>query len=264
MTPSWHSLYLSCDDRQAVVETLKQTLRQYRYELFDPFGLLPGRAYPQAVRLFVAPGEAGWVRVIGEPDLRQLGALSRLGVCLSLGLEGDEALIDVYAQGEQADPLKALAPHLQPDKTPDHLQGALSQAFPSDPAKQDGLPLDALPDEVQSMARNVSMKHAQKMFNRLAGKLMKGGDEEAARGLLSGHAPDWNSAGGQRIRALMACLTVPGSWREPDFVTLRDAYQLHTRRRRNPNAMLYPGDTEAMAKVPNALDYVPVYGGKNT
>jgi hypothetical protein len=60
----------------------------------------------------------------------------------------------------------------------------------------------------------------------------------------------------------MNCLTIPLGWISPDFVALRDAYQLHERRRRNPNAMLYPGDAEAMAAVPNALDYAVVYAGK--
>ena len=59
----------------------------------------------------------------------------------------------------------------------------------------------------------------------------------------------------------MACLDVSNNWHEPDFVALRDAYQLHLRRQRNPKAMLYPGDTQAMGAVPNALEYTPIYGG---
>ncbi|MBL8157537.1 MAG: hypothetical protein JNM70_25480, partial [Anaerolineae bacterium] len=42
---------------------------------------------------------------------------------------------------------------------------------------------------------------------------------------------------------------------------LRDAYQLHSRRQRNPNARAYPGDEAVMAAVPDALMYTPVYGG---
>jgi hypothetical protein len=57
-------------------------------------------------------------------------------------------------------------------------------------------------------------------------------------------------------------LTIPSDWQEPDFVTLRDAYQLHERRRRNPNAPLYPGDAEAMEAVSDALDYIVLYAGK--
>jgi hypothetical protein len=104
------------------------------------------------------------------------------------------------------------------------------------------------------------------MFNRLTGTLMKkvGGDSDRARALIAGEGtPDWNSNGGQRIQALLNSLTLPTGWREPDFVALRDAYALHERRRRNPNARLYPGDEATMAKVPDALKYLPVYGGRN-
>jgi hypothetical protein len=59
----------------------------------------------------------------------------------------------------------------------------------------------------------------------------------------------------------MDCLRIP-DWRDPDFVTLRDAYALHKRRERSPNATLYPGDAEALAAVPDALTYTPVYAGK--
>jgi hypothetical protein len=105
------------------------------------------------------------------------------------------------------------------------------------------------------------MQQANKMFARLSGDLLKkaGGDANAAA--LLKNAVDWNSVGGQRLTAFMACLNVPEDWREPDFVTLRDAYQLHLRRQRLPNARLYPGDAEAMAKVLDALEYTPVYAG---
>jgi hypothetical protein len=85
----------------------------------------------------------------------------------------------------------------------------------------------------------------------------------AAQEMISPTPPDWNSPGGQRIRAVMQCLTVPDNWRDPDFVALRDAYQLRVRRQRKPDARLYPGDEEAMNRVPDALDYIPIYGGKN-
>ena len=85
---------------------------------------------------------------------------------------------------------------------------------------------------------------------------------QAAQEMIAGNMPDWDSAGGKRIRALADLLTLPSDWREPDFVALRDAYQLHDRKRRNPNATLYPGDAEAMSKVPHALNFTPVYAGK--
>ncbi len=81
--------------------------------------------------------------------------------------------------------------------------------------------------------------------------------------MISGNGPNWNSPGGRRLHALMRCLTVPDHWREPDFGVLRDAYQLHSRQQRKPDARLYPGDDATMNRVPDALDYVPVYGGRD-
>ncbi len=268
MTTPWQSLYLSCVDRDAVVSALRDSLVALRYELYDPFGLIPGNAYPQTVRLFVAPPQADWVRVIGEPDARLLPDLSRLGLCLGLALDGSAARIAVYAHGEQADPQSALTAHLRPASTADDLRRALAESpAAGNEARErpapDSLPLDALPEDVQAMAQGVDLRQAQKMFNRLSGQLLKKGDSAAARELLAGNAPDWDSPGGRQLAALMACLTAPENWREPDFTTLRDAYQLHARRRRSPSARLYPGDAEALAKVPDALEYVPVYGGLN-
>jgi len=119
------------------------------------------------------------------------------------------------------------------------------------------------------MAGKVNSNQAQKMFNRLSGDLIKkvspgNGQADAARTLINNSDTlDWNSSGGVRIRAVMNCLTLPENWREPDFDSLRDAYPLYERRRRNPNARTYPGDESVMAKVADALLYTPVYGGAN-
>jgi hypothetical protein len=269
MTTAWYSLYLSCanSDTGMVERTaaaLRDSLSTLGYELYDPFALLPGKAYPQTVRLFVAPVVTGWLRVIGAPDARQLPALSRLGLCLSVALDGTQAQIDVYQDAAHTEAVAALRPYLRAGRSAADLQHIFTTSTDAGKTSvaSDALPLALLPEDVQSMAGQVNMRQAQKMFNRLSGNFLKRDQSTAARELVSG-GPDWNSTGGQRIRALMHCLTVPDNWREPDFVTLRDAYQLYARQRRNPNARLYPGDAETMTKVPDALDYVPVYGGLN-
>jgi hypothetical protein len=125
--------------------------------------------------------------------------------------------------------------------------------------------LDALPDDVRAMAENLNPKQIDRMFGKWMKRVSKrlAGDEAGARALLRGDAVDWNSDGGRQIQALMACLDIPpDSWRYPDFTTVRDAYQLHLRRKRRPDARLLPGDAEAMQAVPDALDYTPVYMGK--
>jgi hypothetical protein len=272
MTTSWISLYFPCES--PVIPALQESLTALGYTLYNPFGLIPGKSYPQTVRLFATPPANGWTRVVGEPDARQLPLLSQTCLCLYVSLRGKDAHFEVYVDGAQADPQTALIPHLDEGFSADDLQKALYSTSLNLVEKVEDaappmlvVPLDELPDDVREMAEQVNPKQAQKMFERLSGSLMGkvspgGKSADEARQMLAGNTPDWNSVGGQRIRALMACLTAPDNWREPDFVTLRDAYQVQARRERKPDARLYPGDAEAMQKVPNALEYTPVYGGR--
>lgn len=269
MTP-WSSLYLPSADAAQVAAQTQESLTALGYTLYNPFGVLPGKAYPHTVRLFVAPSVGGWVRVIGIPDAEQLPLLSRGTLCLWLALADAEADIAIYQAGAPAG-VAALAPYLRSDCT----IGSLSHVLDSpdlhviEPEKPSDIPVLLLPDEIKSLAADVDSQQAQSMFERLTKTLFSrtapsGDVAKAAQALIhAGHPPQWNSPGGNRIRALMGCLTMPPGWNDPDFVTLRDAYQVHERRQRNPHADLYPGDAEAMAHVMNALDYVPVYGGRS-
>lgn len=271
MSTTWNCLYLHSDDREAVGASLRDSLTHLGYTLYNPFGLVPGKAYPRSVRLFVAPAKHGWVKVIGEPDERQLSMLSHHALVLYLALSGEDADLRVYSQGAAGDLVTLLTPFLRPGVTALQLQQALlttSNLIP-DQANPSGLPFDALPDQVKNMAGKVNTAQAQKMFARLSGDLMKkvggaGGQADAARALVTAsHAPNWAGTGGVRLAAVMGCLSLPDDWRTPDFDSLRDAYQLYERRRRNPTARTYPGDDAVMAAVPDALDFMPVYGGAN-
>jgi hypothetical protein len=127
------------------------------------------------------------------------------------------------------------------------------------------VPLDALSDETRALAGRIDLPQAESLIGRLSAGLMKriGGDAAAARDLINTDQPEWDSADGRRICTLMDALNVPANWREPDFVTLRDAYALHARRRRRPDAPLLPGDSDAMSAVPDALAYAAIYAGKS-
>ena len=259
------------EDTTVVVQQLQDSLTHLGYTLYNPFGLIPGKAYPRSVRLFVAAASDGWVKVIGKPDEAQLPMLSQNKTLIYGALDGADADIWVYASSQAAPIESALVPYLRPNLMANDLQHALhtnSNIIPMDKPEA-GLPFNALPDNVKAMANNVNTSQAQKMFARLSGDLIKkvskdDGQADAARALISGgDTPDWNSRGGAHIRAVMNCLTLPDDWREPDFDSLRDAYQLHERRRRSPNARTYPGDDAVMAKVPDALTYTAVYGGTN-
>ncbi len=278
MTTPWSSLYCPSNDTEALANALRESLSALGYELYNPFGMIPGKAYRQSVKVFIAPPSNSWVRVIGEPDEQLLSHFSRFLPCLYIALDADVGHIRTYTAGAPADTASILLPYLRPGRTANELQqiiagdsaayGALiaSNVIPLEDSPT-VIPLSALSDDVQALASRVNPSQAQKLFSRLSGDVLKkaGNDKGKiadARALVSGEpAPDWNSLSGQQIRALMACLTIPETWREPDFTALRDAYPLYERRRRNPNARLYPGDDVAMARVPDALAYVPIYGG---
>jgi hypothetical protein len=270
MPTSWNSLFWLSNDSEGVARALCDSLTALGYELFNPFGLIPGKAYPHSVRLFVALPVDGWVKVIGALDERQLSLLKTHNPYLYLTLNEDQAAIRVFVDGQPVEAEPILVNHLKPGLTAADLQAALrrphiAKVSPLDEAVG-GVPMEALPQDVQALARQVNPRDAQRLISRLSEGLLKrtGGEAQAsaARALIEDpHEPDWNSPGGILIRALMNCLTLPINWREPDFITLRDAYALHERKRRNPNARAYPGDDDVMAQVPDALSYIPVYGG---
>jgi hypothetical protein len=270
---NWYSLYLPSEDSAAITEALRSALSSAGYTLYNPFGPMPGLSYRESARLFVAPPRDGWIRVVASPEhlAPVASALSQLVPCLEAGFNGG-AIIQLYRAGEKLDdPRDALSAYLRPGKSPADLVSALQApplGFAAENETVADVPLDILPADARALSDKVNLKQASGLFNRLSEGLSKrtgqtASKEEAARALLRSSALDWNSPGGRQIRALMACLNVPDNWRTPDFVALRDAYQLHARRRRSPNADLYPGDAEAMAAVPDALDYTPVYGGRN-
>jgi hypothetical protein len=272
MSAIWTCQFSCSDDASAVAGLLRRSLTNLGYTLYNPFGLLPGKAYPQTVRLFVAPTRDGWTRIIGEAETELLSQLSQTTPIVQASLRDEKAQISVYLNGAAADPLEALTAYLRPGQTREHLRAALAgeglpaaQAAP--PAAGKALPLEALPPDVRAMAGRVDAGQANRMFARLSGDLMKrvSGESQgaAAQALVSGANPaDWESAGGRLIRAVLGCLTIPEGWEEPDFSGLRDAYPLWERKRRRPDAPLLPGDDALMQAVPDALDYTPVYGGK--
>ncbi len=110
MTTSWDSLYLPSNSQAEVVAVLQEIMTALGYTRYDPFGGIPGKVYQQVLRLFVAPAHEGWVRILGRPDPRMLGALSQ-SMCLYLRLEGDTALIETYTSGYPRDALESLAPY---------------------------------------------------------------------------------------------------------------------------------------------------------
>lgn len=273
MKVTWNSLHLSCDDHQIVADALRQRLAALSYTLFDPFSAAPGKAYDRALRLFVSPARSGWVRLVGTatPDAPLaellLPDLSTTGTALALALAADgTAQVQAAVDGAAVPAQDALRPHLRPGCTHANLSAALAgRVSPQGDAATAGeVPLDLLPDDVQQMAGRLKAGQVERMFNRMMRGIGRSAKAQraGAKGLLAEVRPDWRSPGGTMLRALMACLNLPDDWDQPDFVTLRDAYAMHRRLERTPNATRYPGDQEALDAVPDALDYLPIYGGQ--
>src|SRR5690606_33521002 len=140
---------------------------------------------------------------VGQPDARQLPALSRVAPCLVIGLDGGSAHIALWHDGEVRD-AAAFGPYLRPGFGVDDVARILD-AGDAGPRATDSLPFDALPDDILQMAGKLDPKQARSMFSRLTKTSLKraGGDASAAeqaRALLAaGQRPDWTSGGGARI-----------------------------------------------------------------
>src|SRR5438093_160916 len=91
MATTWNCLYSRSEDAKVVVQRLQDSLTSLGYTLYNPFGLLPGKAYPRSVRLFVAPAASGSVKVIGTPDDAQLPILSQNTTLIYTALDSAEA-----------------------------------------------------------------------------------------------------------------------------------------------------------------------------
>lgn len=269
---AWYSLYLPSDNTSTIETTLAAALARHAYTPYDPFDTFtPGAIYARSVKLFLAPPREGWTRILVSPDApldaELLPPLSQVAPVLSVVLTKADATLTAYHAGDASTPGDAFAAYLRTGSTPDDLRRALTLTTESTTkqADHDKLPpLDVLPDDVQQMAASLNPRQVNRLFGRMMRQVnrMVGADKAAEARALLHAAPDWDSAGGRRIRAVIACLTLPEGWHTPDFVSLRDAYRLHLRRATRPDAPSLPGDEDAMAQVPDALDYIPVYAGK--
>jgi hypothetical protein len=277
-TQAWHSLYIPSKDSAAIETAVEQALLQQGYKRYDPFpggSGLTAHIWRQRVRHFLAPPESGWTRLLGEPDADGLPAIAA-GLGLSIlyaWLDESGGDLAVWTADGPADDLGgALRGWLRPDRRPDDLARALAGDAPV-PAVEDAGPqvlAVPLPPDVAALADSVDPNQAEKMMDRLTrqvfGKLGggQGGDDPqaAAQSLLGqGGAALWNTPAGRRLRAVISCLTIAAGWREPDFATLQAAYQVARARQHRPDGLRLPGDDEALARVPDALAYRPLYVG---
>lgn len=269
----WHSLFLPLDDQARVAEALAAVLAARGFTRYDPFPGGSGLAFgwKARARYFVAPPRAGWTRILGacEPDV--LTALvGALGVnLLYVWLDEEGGGVCAWTTGGCDHDADTLAGWLPPDASPKDLRLAMEGDVLAPPLEGAGPGVLAvpLPPELQEMAGEVDEREAEKLMDRLTrsvfGKLGEAGQQARADALgIVGAGAAWNSEAGRRVRAVMSCLSVPEGWRDPAFEALSGAYQVARARQHDPAGGRLPGDDAALAAVPDALEYMPVYAGR--
>jgi hypothetical protein len=242
---TYQSLFLADTNPHAAADALREVAVSAGYQPFDPFSGIPGRAYAEAVRMFAAPAQGRWTRLLGEVDAALIPLLSERVDVIHARLEGSDGTISRWHGGVPIDlPADGQLPPVSVPRQPESGWAG------------------ALPPDIQAM--NAHPRQADRLIERLSGSVLAkagGSSQHAAAQALLQSGERWDSPAGIRIARVLAWLEIDG-WREPDFATLREAYALHARRHRRPNAALLPGDEATMTAIPNALDYVPVYAGK--
>lgn len=273
MSRSWHSLYAPTADADRVAGALRQALIAHGYTLYDPF---PGGSsfaapgWKRLVRQFAAPLSAGWVRVVGEPDPGVLSpAAATLGVPLIYAslTDAGAALAVWSAKGSSGAP-EAFVPWLRAGKTPEDLRRALAGDVLAEASGPEGSTVGGvpLPEDMRELARRVDAGQAERLMDSLTrslfGKLGGGKAEAQARDLIGAGGAPWQTPAGAALRAALDCLALPEGGNGPDFEDVSAAYQVARARQRNPRGLRLPGDDEALALVPDVLDYRLIFAGK--
>ncbi len=272
----WHSVFCHTTAVTPIEETLSKHLLANGYSAYNPFGRLPGRAYPRTVKLFISPTRSQWTRLIldsealwGDENYLEIAQQSAtLAPSLYVALQEGQHTFQAYSNTPSDDPARVFEQALAENMSVDafrQLWNTAPQDIASIPTDTSPSIRDLLPTEYQGFGQGVNNQQAEKLFEKMSGNFRGrfGGAENEAEveKLLKNNQPQWESAGGNHLRAIFQALSI-ADWQLPDFATLRDAYTLHARKQRNPQAMMYPGDAEAMASVPNALEYIPLFFGK--
>lgn len=254
--PQWISLYVPGADPAVLTSTVESALASAGATKYDPFGAMPGLSYPRAVKLFVAPKNGDWVRMIISPDcvLEPVVTAASLDAPLAAGFISSDLipaltfyrggdLIDVLAVSQYVTDASGFAAHL---KVPRHGTSSVG-----------GVSSGALPADLRSLSGGLPARQVERMMNSMTGAISKG-DRAGAQAALQ--SIDWESGAGEWMRTALSYLGMRNAV-QPDYATVSTAFRTAKRLARNPNATLYPGDTEARNAVQDVLDYTPVFYG---
>ena len=261
MTTIWQRLLCKSDD---LVPELKRVFEADGYKAYDPFpgGLGSPVGKLTRLRTFISPPVDNW-HIVGTSDEIPASLLVELNLeLLDIRLlEDDDYQIAVYHPDNAPDArLGALEPYLKDGVSLQDLAQIATLEMKADNA-------DSLPSEISDLAaaQGVSAKHVDKMMGKMSKRIfrkMSADDtqKEQAMAMLQPTGINWNSAGAQKLQAIMDKLAIPEDWHLPEWKSLVAAYQIARQQQRG--ADLLAGDADTLAKVPNAIEYTPIYYAK--
>src|SRR5258708_36901289 len=97
MLAFWHSLYFRSEAQADVAAALYRSFELAGYQRYDPFpgGIGTPSGLTSFIKLFVAPVQSGWVRVIGKSELTLLPELGSSDSVLHAWLDETDTGIPV-------------------------------------------------------------------------------------------------------------------------------------------------------------------------
>jgi hypothetical protein len=247
----WDQLCVQSDSAAYVAEQLRTTLAENGYAPYDPFhgGSGTPPRFKRFVRLFVLPPHSGWTRVLGAQDADVLPALLRAlsaeRLLIHAWFTAERGALDAYRDGAADSAL--LAPYLS--DAPRAADAPHSATLPPDVAKL-------------AESRGVNPKQAEKLIGRLARSVFGAQASNVQQDAAQLFRSAWQSAGAQQLLTALNRLRLPFDLREPDFETLRTAYQAARMLARRPTASLLDAERAALSAIPYVSDLLPIYVGK--
>lgn len=245
------------------IDGIKHALLSIGYKPYDPFPGGSGSPIGKVtrLRLFISPAVEGWHKILmAYEDTFPHNLQLALPTLLMAEIVDDEQF-QIGVSGQWG--LETLVLYLRPTHSfADMQQAAASPIQEAPPTPPE---LANLPPDIQQLAQQsgVQVVQVDKMMNKMSKKVLRNmaADEEtqaqARAAIKASQGVNWQSAAGQHLRAIMACLTVPEQWYLPDWQSLVNAYQVARQQQRQ--IPLLPGDEAMLQQVPNALDYTPLY-----
>lgn len=254
----WSSVYIPTDDEERVTSVLGVIHAAAGYKPYNPFpgGTGTPTGIVGRVRLFVAPAEDNWTRVIGLPDVDLLNPLAAemKSPLVYAWIGAENSVVEVIGGGD-------VSQFLREGRSAEDLDAAMRGPIAAGSDAPAAGEIAKLAD-----AYGVDAGQADKMFQKAAktvfSKLDKrtGGEaasmQDAAKKSLDSSF-SWGMPSARRVMAIMACLSIPQNWREPDFGDLAAAYPIACLL--DMDAPLLPGDEDTLDRVEYPLDYTPAY-----